>query len=71
MNVIMKEYYLKLSTRADYNNYMMRLTNLNPLQDPIDIAHGVVTYTAEIRNGNYHLKPSANLIFDHLKTKSD
>ena len=54
-----------MSNRADYNQYMMRIKNLDTENDPIDIPRGVVSNTVEIRNGNYYLKPSANLVFDN------
>ena len=64
MNIIIKENYYKVSHRADYNNNVMRLTNLNGDNDPISITKGYIFNTIEIRNGNYYLKPSANVVFD-------
>jgi len=63
MNIIIKENYLKLSKRADYNNNVMRITHLDNKNDPISITHGFIFNTVEIRNGNYYLKPNANLVF--------
>ena len=70
MNIIIKENYLKLSKRADYNNNVMRITHLDNKNDPISITHGFIFNTVEIRNGNYYLKPNANLVFKCKNTSA-
>ena len=64
MNLLIKETYQKLSNRADYNNNMMRITNLDNKKDPINMGYGTVFNTVEIRKGNYYVKQSANLVFE-------
>ena len=69
MNRAIKENYQKVSKRADYND-VMRLTNLDAEKDPVKITHGHIFNTVEYRDGNYHLKPSVNLVFDCHHTDS-